>query len=294
MNVLLTSATDFLGSKVLNSLINDYHSLSSASFKVTILKRSFFNLSRIGSVLDKIDFFDLDKAPLKELFVDRSFDLIIHCATNYGRSHESKLNTLESTLFLPLQLIELGLENGLKYFINTDTVLDKRVSEYLLSKNQFYDWFNSYHNLLTCINVKLEHLCGAFGNDTKFITKIMIELRSGSVFVDLTSGKQKRDFIYVDDVVSVFHTIIMNLDKMSVDIYNFEIGNDKTTPIKDVVAGNAFNVGGGMANSLSLLELFDYFNPKFDISLKYKNLPPRESDQLVFVADTIKIENKTG
>ena len=235
MNVLLTGATGFLGSKVLHSIINDYSSIFNSNIDVTILKRSFSDCRRIESVLDRISVFDVDKMPIKDLFSIKSFDLIIHCATNYGRHHETRLNILESNLFLPLQLMELGLENGLKYFINTDTVLDKRVSEYSLSKNQFYDWLYSYHKKLTCINVKLEHFYGAFDNDSKFITKIVRELKNGSMHIYLTSGEQKRDFIYIDDVVSAFQTIIRNIEKMSIGMYNFEIGTGTTTSIKDVV-----------------------------------------------------------
>ena len=49
-----------------------------------------------------------------------------------------------------------------------------------------------------------------------------------------------------------------------------------------------FNIGGGMQNSLSLLELFDFLNKELGISMNYTNLPPRESDQKVFVADIQK------
>ena len=54
------------------------------------------------------------------------------------------------------------------------------------------------------------------------------------------------------------------------------------------VAGNAFNVGGGVNNSLSLLELFALLEELAGVTLDYTRLPPRESDQLVFIADIEK------
>ena len=59
----------------------------------------------------------------------------------------------------------------------------------------------------------------------------------------------------------------------------------------DKIAGQVFNIGGGMAQSLSLLELFKMLENKLGVSMKYKQLPPRASDQKVFVADITKIHN---
>jgi CDP-paratose 2-epimerase len=55
------------------------------------------------------------------------------------------------------------------------------------------------------------------------------------------------------------------------------------------INGKAFNVGGGMPNSLSLLELFAMLEEELGITLKYSRLPARESDQRVFVADISRI-----
>ena len=49
-----------------------------------------------------------------------------------------------------------------------------------------------------------------------------------------------------------------------------------------------------MKQSLSLLELFDMLNQILDIKLEYTELPPRQSDQKVFVADITKINSKIG
>jgi CDP-paratose 2-epimerase len=52
--------------------------------------------------------------------------------------------------------------------------------------------------------------------------------------------------------------------------------------------GQAFNIGGGIDNSLSLLELFALLEQTLDIKLNYKKIDWRESDQKVFVADNSK------
>ena len=87
------------------------------------------------------------------------------------------------------------------------------------------------------------------------------------------TGKQVRDVLYADDMVSLY---IMAAEKIN------------------LIQGQAFNVGGGMENSLSLIELFSLLEEELKIKLPYKKLPPRESDQKVFVADISKINRLTG
>ena len=60
------------------------------------------------------------------------------------------------------------------------------------------------------------------------------------------------------------------------------------------ISGEAFNIGGGMNQSLSLLELFDILIETLGIKMEYIQLPVRESDQKVFVADISKIKKYIG
>jgi CDP-paratose 2-epimerase len=60
------------------------------------------------------------------------------------------------------------------------------------------------------------------------------------------------------------------------------------------VRGQAFNIGGGMENSSSLLELFQILKEELDVQLKYTQLPWRHSDQKFFVADNSKAETMLG
>ncbi len=80
------------------------------------------------------------------------------------------------------------------------------------------------------------------------------------------TGKQVRDVLYSSDIVSLY----------------FKAKDSKSA------YGNVFAIGGGMKNSLSLLELFRMLEDILDIKMNYKQLPWRESDQKVFVADINK------
>jgi len=103
-----------------------------------------------------------------------------------------------------------------------------------------------------------------------------LDIKNGTAKAPFTisgTGKQVRDVLHADDVVSLYFTSVVNIEK---------------------VKGHAFNIGGGITYSLSLLELFQLLEEILNIKMNYKQLPPRESDQLVFVADNTKITNLTG
>jgi CDP-paratose 2-epimerase len=86
-------------------------------------------------------------------------------------------------------------------------------------------------------------------------------------------GKQVRDVLHADDMISLYYSSLDNKEKLS---------------------GHAFNVGGGIANSLSLLELFTLLEKYAGIKMEYLKLPARESDQRVFVADYTRLNTLTG
>jgi len=95
----------------------------------------------------------------------------------------------------------------------------------------------------------------------------------GEPFTISGNGKQVRDVLHARDMISLYFSTLAHIDQ---------------------AAGQAFNVGGGMANSLSLLELFALLETRIGQPLVYTKLPPRESDQRFFVADTAKVAALAG
>ena len=120
MRILLTGATGFVGSHILEGFLNDQH-------EVYIVKRSYSNTERIQHVLDKCIVYNLDESDIKEIYAETSIDCVVHCATYYGRNDRECMKNLESNLLFPLELISLGIENGVKYFINTDSFFGNQI-----------------------------------------------------------------------------------------------------------------------------------------------------------------------
>lgn len=102
-----------------------------------------------------------------------------------------------------------------------------------------------------------------------------LEIKYGTLKETFTisgNGKQVRDVLHAEDVVSLYFTA------------------------KDVkeAYGQVFNIGGGIENSLSLLELFGMLDKELNIKMDYRQISWRESDQKVFVADIKKAKRILG
>lgn len=229
--ILLTGATGFLGSNILKKLLG-------INYKMIILKRSFSNTFRIENDLKNLKIYNLDEINLEKIFEENEIDIVLHTATQYGRKQESIVDIVESNLMLPLKLLSLSQVYNVKTFINTDTLLDKRISSYALSKKQFRNWLQFYSNNMTCINVSLEHFFGPKDDSTKFVTYIIKSLIEEVEKLDLTAGEQERDFIYIDDVVEAFIVIIQNINNQN-GFYEYEIGSGVNIKIKDFILKTA-------------------------------------------------------
>lgn len=109
-----------------------------------------------------------------------------------------------------------------------------------------------------------------------WFVKQALDIKNGKLKQPFTisgTGKQVRDVLFASDLVKCYFTA---LDKI------------------DQTKGKVFNIGGGVDNSLSLLELFKLLEKELSIEMKYTCLPPRQSDQKVFIADNSKAKEVFG
>jgi CDP-paratose synthetase len=210
------------------------------------LKRTTSDVWRISELLENLTVYDVDITKPEDIFQKEKIDIIVHCATDYGRKVIDQIALLEANLILPLKLLQLGNKNSVSCFVNTDTILDKRISYYSLSKSQFKDWLKVYSPEMTCINVALEHFYGPNDDKSKFVTDIIHKILNNVERIDLTKGEQKRDFIFIDDVVDSFMRICAHVKSLGKGYFNYEIGSTNAIEIREFVnlvkkqAGNDF------------------------------------------------------
>jgi CDP-paratose 2-epimerase len=97
-----------------------------------------------------------------------------------------------------------------------------------------------------------------------------LEGRPVSLFGD---GKQVRDILFVDDLVNALLLAETDMDH---------------------IAGRAFNVGGGVANTVSLLEMLDLIAELHGERPRATFSDWRTGDQRYYVSDTTRLRNATG
>ena len=87
-------------------------------------------------------------------------------------------------------------------------------------------------------------------------------------------GKQVRDVLFIEDVCRLVDLQMENIDRIS---------------------GQVFNVGGGVANSLSLVEATNLLREKLgrEIPISYEK-EPRRADQCIYITDNRKVQSALG
>lgn len=164
-----------------------------------------------------------------------------------------------------------------------DTPLDFH-SPYGCSKGAADQYLRDYHRIFNVRTVVFRH--SSMYGGRQFATadqgwigwfcQKAIEAKMGvskSPFTISGNGKQVRDVLHAEDMIELYFRTAEHLDKM---------------------AGQAFNVGGGIQNSLSLLELFKILGDEINRPLDFTSGPARESDQRVFVADITRLAELIG
>ncbi len=225
---LLTGATGYLGANILRRLVK-----FEANF--FCLKRKSSNIFRIKDLESEIRFFNIEDINFEKLFLDHKVDTIIHCATDYGRKNVDPICIIDANLTLPLKLLHYGSIAGVNSFINTDTVLNKNIDSYSLSKKQFLDWLQKYSKKIKTINVATQHFYGPGDDPTKFTAHIIQSLINDEPKILMTAGNQRRDFIFIEDVVDAFIKIIESIPDLNADHHSFEVGTGTSHKIKDFV-----------------------------------------------------------
>jgi len=166
---------------------------------------------------------------------------------------------------------------------NEATPLDFH-SPYGCSKGSADQYLRDYHRIFGLKTVVFRH--SSMYGGRQFATadqgwigwfcQMAARTRAGTLEAPFTisgNGKQVRDVLHAEDMISLYFSTLKHAD---------------------AAAGQAFNIGGGIANSLSLLELFELLETEIGQPLHYTKLPPRESDQRVFVADIGKMGRLSG
>jgi CDP-paratose 2-epimerase len=109
--------------------------------------------------------------------------------------------------------------------------------------------------------------------DQGWVAWFCVAVTTGQPFTIYGDGKQIRDVLWAGDLVELYERALERIDEVS---------------------GEVFNIGGGPANTMSLLELVSKLENAFEKKLHPPFADWRPGDQRVFVANVEKAEKALG
>ena len=110
-------------------------------------------------------------------------------------------------------------------------------------------------------------------SDQGWVAHLVEEAQAGRTIHLNGVGKQVRDLLHATDLARLFTRLAETVEPG---------------------AGYQLNVGGGEANSLSILELFAWLEQRTGRPVDYRTGPTRPSDQLVFISENKAVNALTG
>jgi len=224
MKIIVTGASGYLGSQLANYLCQKhevYALIRHSSCSSRLLQDGLY-IKRAEKNLE-----------LDSVFNDVNPDVVINTVALYGRRGESLSDLVESNISFPLKIFELAEKYCVNAFIHTGTSLPSNVSPYAFTKKTFPEIIKYRNGKTKFLNIELEHFYGPRDDSSKFISYV-IEQCFNSTSLDLTSGCQLRDFIYIEDVTSAYEVILDNLGKLR-NHESIPLGSGDAYKIKDVV-----------------------------------------------------------
>src|SRR5437660_7629125 len=151
-------------------------------------------------------------------------------------------------------------------------------SPYGCSKGAADQYVHDYARVFDLPTVVFRMSCIAgprqFGNeDQGWVAHFLYSALEGRPLTIYGDGRQVRDVLSVEDLVLAFEKVRSRMEK---------------------TAGQIYNVGGGIKNSVSLREVIDLIESVTGKKLRYTVQRPRPGDQLFYVSDVSKLRRHTG
>lgn len=312
-NVLITGGAGFIGSNLTNHLLKegavvtilDNFSRQNVTKNIDWLKSHYPNLSVLEADIREISKIEKTVVNKDVVFHEAAqvavTDSVADPVSDFEINARGSLNVLESirkhnpeaiAVYASTNKVYGGLEHFPvgeqdERYVFTDESLLQGVSEgtnldfhspYGCSKGTADQYFVDYGRIYDMKTLVFRQSCiygpRQWGTEDQgwifHFLKLAYQKQPIKIF---GNGKQVRDLLYIDDLINAYEMAISDIDN---------------------TFGQAYNVGGGLANSVSLLEAIQMISELLGHEVETKFFDPRPGDQKVFISDNTKAKDNFG
>ncbi len=284
-NILVTGCAGFIGMHLSKTLLqqgqfvigvdnlNDYYDVRLKKDRLMVLKK-----------YDNFNFTKLDisnKESLENIFKDNSIDKVVNLAAQAGvrYSLENPNSYIESNVLGFMNILECSRHfkvKGLVYAssssvyggnteipFSVDHNVDSPISIYAASKKANELMAHSYNHLfgLRSTGLRFFTVYGPWGRPDMAMNIFAEKILNGKPISVYNYGNMKRDFTYIDDIISGIVSSIKNNFNFEV----FNLGNSVSVPLMDVVAIIEQKIGKSAVINYEPIQPGDVVNTYADI-----------------------------
>jgi len=237
MNIVIAGATGYLGTKLVERLMLA-PSNSNCNYYLLLIVRDESSIPETIKKHEKVSICNINNDSLHDCIVNFSPDIIFCTTCCYETNPEYLYKTVDSNYVFPAQLLQITAKIKKVRFFSIGTSLPPSLNIYSLTKKHFSELGVFFHQIgkIEFINIILESFYGINEPSNRFITKSILSLKANEDLL-LTEGIQKRDFIFIDDVIDVLLFLIdyKGKDILAESEYNIPVGTGIAPSIKEII-----------------------------------------------------------
>ncbi len=245
MKILITGGTGFIGSHLVHSLLQNGHELF-------ILARQNSKTWRIDDIKEEISLLPYSNFDDIEKVFENGFDGVIHLATLYKKNDDISAipEMIEANVSFPSVLLQQAAKSNCRFFINTGTCFEYKLSSFPLTEGHPTDGYNFYaatklafeqilqytssHSSLRTATLRLFYPYGE--KDNRKLITLLMDAFINCKPITVSKGEQQINYTYISDLVDAYNKslIFITSDKYKQhEVFN--IGIDQTVSIKEIV-----------------------------------------------------------
>lgn len=249
--VLITGGAGFIGSNLTRKLLK-------LGYNPYLLLKESTDIWRLKDILSKVNICKsdlLDKENLTKIVKRINPSVIIHFATysNYRNQNDFE-NMVNANIIGTVNLLSVTKNINYDLFINTGSSSEYGFKDIpmkedtVLSPVSFYAATKASTTLLCkvfskefdkkIITLRPFSVYGPYEDESRFIPTIMRSIIKKTP-IKITTGDQRRDFIYIDDITNIYARVIEQKNKLTNEAINMGTGKEYTN---DEVVRTLFKV----------------------------------------------------